>query len=137
MIAMNRHPIAKSQAGRKLQIAATGLMLAAEFADVGDTVRSDEELITNHALLASMQRQTRDVDLEPVELHGCSLLVKIEGDSIAEVYPADSSIDIKPMMSEGQLFLIRQIMIEEGAEINERNSQEDADAELWRKEHAA
>ena len=129
--------IATSDTGRKLQIAATGLMLAAEFADVGDTVRSDEELITNHGLLASMQRQTRDVDLEPVELHGCSLLVKIEGYSIAEVYPADSSIDIMPMMTEGQLFLISQIMAEGAAEIAEANAQENADAELWRKERAA
>ena len=129
--------IATSDTGRKLQIAATGLLLAAELADIGDTVHCDEEIIANHGLLASMQRKTRDVDLEPVELHGCNLLVKIEGDSIAEVYPADSSIDIKPMMSEGQLFLIRQIMIEEGAELNVKNAQEDADAELWRKERAA
>lgn len=136
MIAINRHPIAISQTGRKLQIAATGLMLAAEFADRKD-VRSNDEIIQNHALLASMQRQTRDVDLEPVELHGCSLLVKIEGDSITEVYPADSAIDIKPMMTEGQLFLIRQIMAEEGAEVNAQNAQEDADAHMWLQERAA
>lgn len=137
MTAINRHPIAISQTGRKLQIAATGLMLAAEFADRKEDVRYNDEIIQNHALLASMQRQTRDVDLDPVELHGCSLLVKIEGDSITEVYPADSAIDIKPMMTEGQLFLIRQIMAEEGAEANAQNAQEDADAQMWRQERAA
>ena len=129
--------IATSDTGRKLQIAATGLLLAAELADIGDTVHCDEEIIANHGLLASMQRQTRDVDLEPVDVHGVCLLVRIDGDSIEEVYPADSSIDIKPMMTEGQLFLIRQIMAEEAAVIAEDNAQENADAELWRKERAA